>query len=390
MSGSKRRLRGQPLAALLLLLGFWVGGRAVLWEPLLAGPVGARGPAASDAGPVRLADGPERKHGLLQPDGQEWPRRAQAVPSLAPASVPVFAPAALPITPPPPALSRPGAVLPVVPVPPPRKAAPGVLAPRIAAAHQMAWLAAVAQLPLPPEAALALAPSPGRQAAGRADQAALPRWSADGWLLLRQGGSGISPGGALLPSLGASQVGAVVRYRLAPGSAHRPALYLRASSALRQPRGEELAAGLALRSLAGVPLAAMAEVRLTQTPGGAHLRPAAALVTELPPAALPGGLRAETYVQAGYVGGAGATPFIDGQARIEAPLANAGKFRLRAGAGAWGGAQQGAARLDIGPTATLAVPLGSGGGRLTADWRFRVAGNAAPATGLALTLSAGF
>ena len=40
--------------------------------------------------------------------------------------------------------------------------------------------------------------------------------------------------------------------------------------------------------------------------------------------------------------------------------------------------------------ATLAVPLGSGGGRLTADWRFRVAGNAAPASGPALTLSAGF
>jgi hypothetical protein len=255
MSGSKRRLRGQPLAALLLLLGFWVGGRAVLWEPLLAGPVGARGPAASDAGPVRLADGPERKHGLLQPDGQEWPRRAQAVPSPAPASVPVFAPAALPITPPPPALSRPGAVLPVVPVPPPRKAAPGVLAPRIAAAHQMAWLAAVAQLPLPPEAALALAPSPGRQAAGRADQAALPRWSADGWLLLRRVGGHIAwPAARSRLRWGRARSGAVVRYRLAPGSAHRPAPVPARQRRSCQPRGEELAAGLRPAPLAGVPV----------------------------------------------------------------------------------------------------------------------------------------
>lgn len=373
-----RTYRGQPLVALGLILGGWIAMRAMVFDAAaftpqiasVAGPAIAP-PAVPVAGKAVAAVQPVAA--TATPAGSPGPALSAPVPawSLAPAP-------AQPLR----AIARARSSDPLPPM---------VVPVGTSAGHQFMFLSAMASMPLPPVIFIppATGPDAGERSAAPPPRAER-RWSADGWLLLRQGGSGISPGGALLPSLGASQVGAVVRYRLAPGSAHRPALYLRASSALRQPRGEELAAGLALRSLAGVPLAAMAEVRLTQTPGGAHLRPAAALVTELPPAALPGGLRAETYVQAGYVGGAGATPFIDGQARIEAPLANAGKFRLRAGAGAWGGAQQGAARLDIGPTATLAVPLGSGGGRLTADWRFRVAGNAAPASGPALTLSAGF
>lgn len=375
MSRPPRRLRGQPLVALLLLLSLWVTGRALMWEPLLSDRVDAASLAAglpsSKVAPPPLAG--ERHAASVRPRS-EWGTRR---PDFAPSQAPVFAPE--PIT------ESPAVV--ALPLP---RTAPGVLPPRVAAAHQMAWLAAVAQLPLPPEAAAALAPAPAKPLGGPPARTVLPRWSADGWLLLRRGGSGVSPGGALLPALGASQAGAVVRYRLAPASAHRPALHLRASSALQQPRGEELAAGLAMRPLAGVPVVAMAEARLTQTADGTRLRPAAALVTELPPADLPGGLRAETYVQAGYVGGAGATPFIDGQARIEAPLVSVGKLRLRAGGGVWGGAQKDASRLDVGPTATLALPLGSGGGRLSADWRFRVAGNAAPASGPALTLSAGF
>lgn len=386
MSRGSRPVRGQPLAAFALLLTAWVAGRVVLWEPLLADPVSAARPlTVQAAAPDRTATTERRlDHRHERPGGRAASARTAQGSLLAPPSrlapVPVFAVPTLtsePVTEPAPTAAT------LQPLP---RAAPGLLAPRIAAAHQMAWLAAVAQLPLPPEAAPALVP---RRAAAAPERSA-PRWSADGWLLLRSGGSGASPGGALLPSLGASQVGAVARYRLAPSSPHRPALYLRASSALRAPRGEELAAGLALRPLAGVPVAAMAEARLTQTPAGSRLRPALALVSEFPPADLPGGLRGEAYVQGGYVGGKGATAFVDGQARIETRLLSAGKLDLRAGAGLWGGAQQGASRLDVGPTATLALPLGSGGGRLSADWRFRVAGNATPASGPALTLSAGF
>jgi hypothetical protein len=44
----------------------------------------------------------------------------------------------------------------------------------------------------------------------------------------------------------------------------------------------------------------------------------------------------------------------------------------------------------VGPTATLDLPLAGGSGRLSADWRFRLAGTATPGSGPALTLSAGF
>lgn len=203
-------------------------------------------------------------------------------------------------------------------------------------------------------------------------------------------GGGLAGGGAPSAAYGASQAGAVVRYRLAPSSPNRPALYARVTSGLQSPRGEEFAGGLSARPIARVPASAMVEVRATRTASGTVLRPALAVVSEVPPIKLPQGFRAEVYAQAGYVGGRFATGFVDGQGRLERRIAGAGRWELRAGAGAWGGAQKGAGRIDVGPTATLALPLGSVGSRVSADWRFRVAGNAVPTSGPAITLSAGF
>ncbi|MGC1269314.1 MAG: hypothetical protein WA842_01820, partial [Croceibacterium sp.] len=102
------------------------------------------------------------------------------------------------------------------------------------------------------------------------------------------------------------------------------------------------------------------------------------------------GARAEGYVQAGYVGGDYATGFVDGQARVDRPLLALRGAELSAGGAVWDGAQKGAARLDIGPSATLAFRIGETRSRLAVDYRFRVAGDAQPASGPALTLSAGF
>jgi len=101
-------------------------------------------------------------------------------------------------------------------------------------------------------------------------------------------------------------------------------------------------------------------------------------------------LRAEAYVQGGYVGGRFATAFVDGQGRVERTVARIGETEVTAGAGAWGGAQKGAARLDIGPSAAVSFRLGEARGRVAADYRVRVAGDAEPRSGPALTLSAGF
>lgn len=219
----------------------------------------------------------------------------------------------------------------------------------------------------------------------------LPRWSADGWLLWRRGGGGVPGGSLLLPSYGANQLGAVLRYRLAPDNPFRPEIYGRAYSALNGTGEREAALGLAARPIPALPLQAMAEGRVSRFAGGrTHLRPAVTLVTQLPPVTLPLALRAETYVQGGYVGGLAATPFVDGQFRLEHIADHRAHAELRLGGGIWGGAQQGAGRLDLGPGATIAFTTGRAGAHLSLDWRFRVAGHAMPGSGPALTLAAGF
>ena len=262
-------------------------------------------------------------------------------------------------------------------------------------------MAAVGQLPLPRFAMASEAssqpayPQPGnkRLHSLRAEHAGQrtgpPRWSGDGWLLLRRGGAAALANGPAGPTYGASQMGAVVRYRLAPASPHRPAAFVRATAALNGSDERELAVGLSARPVARLPVTLLAEMRASGD--RRSLRPAISAVTELPPIALPGGLRAEAYGQAGYVSGRQATAFADGQLRIDGRLGAIGPAELRAGAGAWGGAQKGAARLDIGPTATLGVRLTPAlSARLGLDWRLRVAGRAAPESGPAITLSAGF
>jgi hypothetical protein len=101
-------------------------------------------------------------------------------------------------------------------------------------------------------------------------------------------------------------------------------------------------------------------------------------------------MRGEGYAQAGYVGGRFATAFVDGQARIDRLVARLGKSEVRAGAGVWGGAQKHAARLDVGPSATASFRLGETQSRVALDYRVRIAGDAAPKSGPALTISAGF
>ena len=148
--------------------------------------------------------------------------------------------------------------------------------------------------------------------------------------------------------------------------------------------------GLSARPLARIPIRVAVEGRLGETDRGTRVRPAAYAVTELAPFGLPAGIRAEIYAQAGYVGGTFSTAFFDGQAHLDRPLARRGGIEVSAGTGAWGGAQEDASRLDVGPTATVSFRLRKGFGRIAADYRFRVAGNAEPASGLALTVSAGF
>lgn len=218
----------------------------------------------------------------------------------------------------------------------------------------------------------------------------IDRWRMDGWLLLRGGRFKGTSGGQQAPSYGASQLGAVLTFRFVPRSPRMPSAYLRVSDALIDRGESEAALGLSLRPLPRIPLTAHAELRATRRPGGTELRPAALVSGGFERDALPLRLGVRGYAAAGYVGGDFATAFIDAQAAVEAEVVRFDLGALRVGAGSWGGAQRGSARVDVGPTASLKMKVGDAPVRLSLDYRQRIAGDAAPASGAALTLSTGF
>lgn len=220
------------------------------------------------------------------------------------------------------------------------------------------------------------------------------RLSLDAWAFWRQGSRGLATTIGRSPTYGASQLGGILQYRLDPSSKRDPRFFVRAYRAL-VPQGEtELSAGASARPLRGVPVRLHAEVRATERPGapGSQIdfRPAVFATSELPPLQLPLGSRFEAYAQAGYVGGNGATAFADGQMSL---LHNVTRFsigRLSGGAGAWAAAQEGASRVDVGPSLRFDTELGKVPVRVTADYRARVAGDAKPDSGFAVSLSSGF
>lgn len=406
MRGYSRR--GQPLVALILIVGGWASARAMMWEPdpmLRAGSLVPHlavashnakrtAPPTSKLGGMSVAP-PSMHLGLARGTGANFASPSPHLPYNEPitAELPAFspytpsvlvpaAPSGIAHSPPQPVLQAPTPVSGRVPV-------------SIAAGHQLLWMAAVAYLPLP--AALTGFPQIAQRTpepfypAGQEPLVRTRRWSADGWMLWRRGSTGAPAGGLLTPSYGASQAGVVLRYRLAPNSGHRPAIYLRTTAALNGSNEREAALGLSARPFSRLPISIAGEARLTSTPGGNIVRPSAYAVTELPPFVLPLGLRGEFYGQAGYVGGKFATGFADGQLRADHGLMRLGRGELRLGGGVWGGIQKGASRIDAGPSLTVLQPLGGPAAmRLAADWRFRVAGKAAPGSGPAVTLSAGF
>lgn len=399
-----RAVRGQPLVALLAVLSGWIGGRVAVWEPpelgqaaaaselSLPGRAGGQRPFVFDS-----AVGPQSVPGE---GAVEHPAELPAAYSAgaAPGSVPHYA------------APRVGS-----PSPGPRSATRFPLwnpagnpwgatargfAPQEETFSEAGLFAANydGYPPLPSLSDLGAQPSPpstvGPGISGsmpsQAEQKLPKRWSGDVWMLKRRGG-GTLASGPMPATYGASQTGAVIRYRLAPSSRYRPTAYLRTSSTLGAAQETSAALGVSGRPFPSLPVIAAVEGRMTDYAGTRRFQPAVMAVTELPPFELPLGMRGEAYGQAGYVGGRFATPFADGQFRFDRELLRYGAIDARLGGGVWGGVQKGAGRLDVGPSAAITMPLGRGMfGRMALDWRFRVVGNAQPQSGPAVTLSAGF
>jgi hypothetical protein len=231
--------------------------------------------------------------------------------------------------------------------------------------------------------------SPMRSAvitSGQSIPAALKRSEIDrlqltAWALLRAQSAGIAGSQSLANggSLGGSQAGARLTYNFT----RQLAATMRSTSEVGR-RGGEVAGGLRVQPVAGIPVWFTAErrQRVGRYGGG---RNAFALFFEGGVYDRPMPLRflLDAYLQGGVVGFHSRDKFIDGGLTLTRPMYK----QFSAGFGVWGGAQPGVYRVDAGPRVTMRVRNNL---RVHVDWRQRLAGNANPGSGPAITLAGDF
>jgi hypothetical protein len=206
------------------------------------------------------------------------------------------------------------------------------------------------------------------------------RLSVSSWLIARGGrGIGVGPGS---PQLGGSQGGVRVDY----GIGRTLALTGRAA-APAAGAGRELSLGVAWRPI-GVPVRIVAEQRFALDGGGSG--PALGISGGVDALPLAAGFSLEGYGQGGAIVRRGLEHYADASARATRPLADLGGVTLDVGTGVWGGTQRGVSRLDVGPTVGARVPLVGRTLRISLDWRQRIAGDARPGSGPALSMGSDF
>ncbi|MDV5821996.1 hypothetical protein [Sphingobium naphthae] len=235
---------------------------------------------------------------------------------------------------------------------------------------------------------MSAAPSPipfAAPPAAQATQTPADRWQTSAWLLLRPNGAN-DVQAATVGRLGGSQAGLRIDYALAPRSPHRPAVYGRLTSALQKPAAPEAAVGLAIRPLPALPVSIGVERRIALGDGARNAM-AAVVAGGFGPIDIAPGLQAEAYAQAGIVGFNRRDAFVDGRFALFKPIDGT---PVKLGGAISGGAQPGVSRLDIGPEIQVRLPLPRTAARLSIEWRERIAGDAAPSSGIAITLAADF
>ena len=241
--------------------------------------------------------------------------------------------------------------------------------------------AALATDPVPADAALRPAWTADRRRLVR-------RWSGDAYSLFRNPGPA---GPAASPVLGGGQSGGTLAWTLDPLARRPLAVVARYNAAsvggTIDPATGQAAFGVRWRPFKGVGISAE---RLVAT--GALARDDWALRIAGGADGKRGRIVWSGYGEAGVLGAGDV--FAGAQFRAGVPVLRIGKLSMQGGAGGWASLQNGGGfttgRVDIGPTLLLRAPLGRASIDVAADWRFRVAGQALPGSGPALTLSTGF
>lgn len=345
---------GHPVISLSAILSGWVGARAFMLMPVLM----AQSPTLALVGPSAsspaFAARPERP--------TPTPGPSHRISIILPDAIPAYTPIKAAVLDPPVAGTgiAPRTHLRIALAPP-----EPVLADPIAA-----------QLP----GSLPLASGPVETPKGR------PMVSA--WLALRSTADRTSL--ATSGQLGGSQMGARLTVPVKSIAPHTLlGLSARASMPLQQARGKEAAMGVLMRREGPVPVELGIERRIAIDTGGRNAF-AIVAVTGIYDRPITQLTTLSGYAQAGMVGLRRRDGFVDGAVSIDRKILSRTAFSISAGGGAWGAAQPGLSRLDVGPVATIRVTGPSNALRISAAWRFRVAGNAEPGSGPALTIGTDF
>jgi hypothetical protein len=202
----------------------------------------------------------------------------------------------------------------------------------------------------------------------------------------RASGTPVRSGLAPAPQYGGSQAGLIAKWDPIGAAQVGPALLVRTSFA---PSGNqrEIAMGITWQAIKDIPVSLTVERRFRWPEPDAF---SGYLSGGIDNVKLVGPAKLQVFAQGGYLAGKSKTGFFDIQSRANLPVADIGKTQLFAGTGIWAGGQRGGSRLDIGPSFETVIPVAQTSLRLSADWRFRVAGRASPASGPTLTVSSGF
>lgn len=242
--------------------------------------------------------------------------------------------------------------------------------------------------------AAAVAPDDPRAPAWIADRRSLTaHWQGYAAVHARRGGAG-APLSGLSPSLGGSQAVARLGYTLDPLADARLSLAGRMFAPLKgsrivDGRNAQAALGVEFQPSRALPMTFAVERYIALGAAGRDawsLRVSAGVDDRM----IPGGLRLSAYGDAGIIGARSRDIFAEGQAVVVRPFAIGRTGRLGLGAGVWAARQPGVSRVDLGPSLTASAMVGRARIGGSVDYRLRVAGNARPGSGPAVTVQAGF
>ncbi|WP_194745501.1 hypothetical protein [Thermaurantiacus tibetensis] len=244
--------------------------------------------------------------------------------------------------------------------------------------------------------ALALDPAAPQASAWAADLRTLRRRLSFGvYALAREGAQGDAV--AATPVLGSTQTGALAGWTLDPLARRRVTAFARVATGSDargrlDPETAEAAVGVRVDPLPRVPVHVAVERRIALGAFGRNAWSARlAGGTARQVSALGRPVELSVYGEGGVVGFGPADLYGGGEATALAPLVSLDRIRLSAGVGGWASGQEGfitSHRVDVGPMLKLGFANTPVSARL--DYRVKVAGNAAPGSGLALTIAGDF